>query len=62
MIQVEWDEEMCIHSGRCVKALPQVFRVDEKGNFTIDAAGADAAAIRRAVEDCPSGALRVRES
>lgn len=61
MIQVQWDEDVCIHSGKCVKALPKVFRVDTKGNFEIDTRGADEASVRRVVEACPSGALQVVE-
>lgn len=58
-MQIEWDEEMCIRSEQCVKALPEVFQFDARGNFRVDVRGGDEAAIRRVVEGCPSGALRV---
>ena len=39
MIQVKWDETVCIHSANCVKKLPNVFKV-ENGQFMIDESGA----------------------
>ena len=38
-LQVDWDSKVCIHSGNCVKKLPEVFRV-EHGKFVIDPAAA----------------------
>lgn len=59
-IQVAWDKNICIHSGNCVKTLPEVFRV-ENGKFVIDPAAADDARVRAAVAACPSKALKVKE-
>ena len=39
-LEVTWDSKTCIHSGNCVKTLPQVFKV-EAGKFVIDPAAAD---------------------
>ena len=55
-IAVHWDSTRCIHTGRCLVALPQVFDVRRRPWVDVDAA--DANAIARAVELCPTGALR----
>ena len=57
-IAVHWDSTRCIHTGRCLVALPEVFDVRRRPWVDVDAAGADA--IARAVESCPTGALRYR--
>ncbi len=50
------DAGLCIHSRRCVAALPTVFRPGEQPWVAADAASADEVAA--AVDGCPSGALR----
>jgi uncharacterized Fe-S cluster protein YjdI len=57
-IVVEWRPELCYHSEKCVAALPNVFSKDRRP--WIDATAAPADEVRRAVEGCPSGALRLR--
>jgi CDGSH-type Zn-finger protein/uncharacterized Fe-S cluster protein YjdI len=57
-IAVHWDSTRCIHTGRCLIALPEVF--DVRRRPWVDVGAADAAAIARAVETCPTGALRYR--
>jgi uncharacterized Fe-S cluster protein YjdI len=57
MIQVKWDETVCIHSANCVKKLPNVFKV-ENGQFVIDESGASEDAIRAVVAECPSGGIK----
>lgn len=59
-VQVAWDKNVCIHSGNCVKTLPEVFRV-ENGQFIIDPSAADDARVRAAVAACPSKALKIKE-
>jgi CDGSH-type Zn-finger protein/uncharacterized Fe-S cluster protein YjdI len=54
-ITVHWDASKCIHTGRCLRALPAVFDTGRRPWVAIDAADADA--IAAAVETCPSGAL-----
>lgn len=58
--EVTWDSNVCIHSGNCVKTLPQVFKV-ENGKFVIDAAAADESRLKAAVAACPSGALKLKD-
>lgn len=59
-VQVTWDKNVCIHSGNCVKTLPQVFKV-ENGKFVIDPGAADDDKVRAAVAACPSGALQTKD-
>ena len=58
-LQVDWDSKVCIHSGNCVKTLPEVFRV-EHGKFVIDPAAASEEKVKDAVAACPSKALKIR--
>ncbi|HET6642469.1 MAG TPA: (4Fe-4S)-binding protein [Gaiellaceae bacterium] len=57
-IVVEWHPTLCFHSQNCVKALPAVF--DSRRRPWIDPNAASAEDIARAVDSCPSGALRWR--
>lgn len=59
-LQVTWDSKICIHSGNCVKSLPQVFRVED-GKFVIEPERADDERVRATVKACPSKALRIKE-
>lgn len=54
-ITVVWESKKCIHSGNCVRGLPQVFNL--KKHPWIDATGADSETICAQVDKCPSGAL-----
>lgn len=55
-IVVTWEPALCIHTARCLRALPQVFDVNRRPWVLVDAAPADAVAA--AVRRCPTGALR----
>ena len=55
-IAVHWDSTLCIHTARCLNALPSVFDVQRRPWVDIEAADADA--VAQAVETCPTGALR----
>ncbi|HTY54750.1 MAG TPA: (4Fe-4S)-binding protein [Candidatus Binataceae bacterium] len=59
-LEVIWDKHACIHSGKCVRTLPQVFKV-ESGKFVIDPSAASEHDVRQTVEDCPSHALRIKQ-
>jgi len=55
-ITVYFDASRCIHAGRCVKGLPDVFRAGTEGPWIFpDAASADE--IAALCSTCPSGAL-----
>lgn len=55
-IRVHWDSARCIHTGICLRALPQVFDTGRRPWVDVEAADADA--IAETVERCPTGALR----
>lgn len=55
-IRVQWFAERCIHSAECIRSAPRVF--DPRRRPWIDLDGADADRVARAVERCPTGALR----
>jgi uncharacterized Fe-S cluster protein YjdI len=59
-IRVHWDSARCIHTGVCLRTLPQVFDTSRRPWVDIEAADADA--IADAVERCPTGALRYERS
>ena len=60
MMKVNWDENICVHSGKCVKNLPSVF-TKQDGKFVIIQDGAPEEQIRKTVKECPSGALKIEE-
>lgn len=60
MIQIQWNEAKCCHSGKCVDALPQVFKI-VNGKFVIDANAAPRPAIQKVVDDCPTQALTLKQ-
>ena len=55
-IRVHWESSRCIHTGVCLRTLPEVFDTSRRPWVDIEAADVDA--IAGAVERCPSGALR----
>src|SRR5262245_46103926 len=55
-ITVTFDPDVCIHSGICLGALPEVFDVGRRRWIRPEAASADE--IAAAIERCPTGALR----
>ncbi len=54
-VTIVWKPRTCIHSGICVKGLPEVFKPREKPWVKIDAAASEE--LIKQVEECPSGAL-----
>jgi uncharacterized Fe-S cluster protein YjdI len=59
-LKVTWDKDVCIHSGNCVKSLPQVFKV-ENGKFVIEPSAAADEKVRAVVAACPSRALKISD-
>ncbi len=57
-MKISWDENVCIHSAKCVKSLPSVFAVRD-GKFVITQDGAPQDQIKNTVEQCPSKALKI---
>lgn len=54
-ITIVWEPHKCIHSGICVKTLPQVY--DPQGKPWIKPGNASSEALQKQVDQCPSGAL-----
>ncbi len=54
-ITVVWKPEICMHSGNCVRGLPEVFCVTKKPWCDVSQSMTDE--IIRTIETCPSGAL-----
>ena len=59
-MKVNWDSKACSHSGKCVGALPEVFKI-ENGQFVIEPENASEAEVLKAVAACPSKAFSVEE-
>ncbi|MFN8505102.1 CDGSH iron-sulfur domain-containing protein [Kouleothrix sp.] len=54
-LEVTYDLKRCIHAAECVRGLPAVFDSQRRPWVQPDAADADA--VARTIERCPSGAL-----
>ena len=54
-ITIIWQPALCIHSGVCVKTLPQVYKPKEKSWIQMENAGTEQ--LMEQVKKCPSGAL-----
>ena len=54
-VTVVWKSGLCIHSGNCVRGLPEVF--DWQARPWININGAITEKIIEQVKKCPSGAL-----
>jgi uncharacterized Fe-S cluster protein YjdI len=55
-ITVTFDPDVCIHSGVCVRGLPDVFDIKRQRWIRPELQNADVVATQ--VERCPSGALQ----
>ena len=57
-VRVRADRDVCIGAGMCVMTAEAVFDQDDDGIVVVlDEAPADEDAARKAVANCPSGAL-----
>lgn len=56
-ITIVWKQELCSHSGNCVRGLASVFKPKEKP--WVNPQGASSEEIVNQVKKCPSGALTV---
>lgn len=54
-VTIVWEPKTCIHSGICVKGLPEVFRPKVRPWIRINEASTEA--LVKQVKNCPSGAL-----
>ena len=54
-LTVVWKPNLCIHSGVCVRTLPQVYNPREKPWIKIENASTEELMVQ--IKKCPSGAL-----
>lgn len=59
-ITILWKPELCIHSGNCVRLLPQVYHPKE--HPWVSPQNASTAELIHQINHCPSGALSYRET
>ncbi|OHV32121.1 ferredoxin [Pseudofrankia sp. EUN1h] len=61
-LDVQVDRELCMGSGSCAFHAPATFDLDDEMKVVVLAGGDPGAAVDAAVDSCPSGALRRRET
>lgn len=54
-ITIVWQPDLCIHSGVCVKSLPNVYQPKEKSWIKIE--NASTLELKEQIKKCPSEAL-----
>lgn len=59
-VTVIWKPGLCIHSGNCVRALPNVFKPKDKP--WVQPEGSSSEELMNAIKKCPSGALTYETS
>lgn len=59
-ITIVWQPKLCIHSGVCVKTLPQVYNPKEKP--WVKPEKATTRELKDQVAKCPSRALSIKQS
>jgi len=59
-LTIIWQPKKCIHSGVCVRKLPEVY--DPKAKPWVRPENASVADLKDQIAACPSGALSYRES
>jgi len=57
-ITILWKPGLCIHSGVCVRTLPQVYNPKEKPWIRMENATSEE--LVKQVAQCPSGALSIK--
>jgi len=58
-ITIIWQPKKCIHSGVCVKTLPEVYNPEERPWIKPENAATEE--LIKQVANCPSGALSIKE-
>jgi uncharacterized Fe-S cluster protein YjdI len=52
---IHWDQSKCIHTGVCVRTLPNVYNPKEQPWIKIEKASSEE--LKTQISKCPSGAL-----
>lgn len=55
---IEWDQNHCMHSGKCLKNIPYI--IDKPGIYSINVSERQFDSILKQVTFCPSKALRLK--
>jgi len=55
-LRILWDSSRCIHTGMCLRALPEVFDTSQRP--WVQPEGHSGDALVEAIEQCPTGALK----
>lgn len=55
---VYWTPSLCSHAGKCTHGLPEVFNIEKRPWIDMEAAAAED--IIKAVDKCPTGALKYK--
>ncbi|PHS71102.1 MAG: hypothetical protein COB23_02260 [Methylophaga sp.] len=58
VIEINFNADMCMHTGECCRHLPDVFKVIGGQFFIVTTAGTEDE-IAQTVKKCPSGALSI---
>lgn len=62
-LEVRVDRDLCMGSGNCAFRAPDTFDLDDTNvAIVVNDPTPDEAAVRLAVEECPTGALSIVES
>lgn len=57
-ISVSFEKDVCIHSGVCIRGLPEVFDLNSRPWINVN--GASTESIKNLIDKCPSGALKYK--
>lgn len=55
---IEWDQEDCMHSAKCLKSIPYI--IEKPGIYSIQVSERQFAVIKQQTEFCPAKALRLK--
>jgi uncharacterized Fe-S cluster protein YjdI len=57
---IEWDQDKCMHSGKCLKNIPYIIK--KPGVYSINVSDRQFDTILNQTDICPSGALKMKET
>jgi uncharacterized Fe-S cluster protein YjdI len=57
---IEWNQEHCVHSGKCLKNIPYI--IEKPGIYSINVSERQFEKIISLAKFCPSKALKLKES
>lgn len=57
---IEWNQEKCMHSGKCLKNIPYI--IEKPGIYSINVSQRQFEAVLNQADFCPARALRLKET